>query len=159
MYYFIYCFSCLQAKPVISEAHVFNDAGLSFDVWSPETGSASGQVDTHGNGAADSWHNLSYADGKQKIRPDQLPLTADSCPADIAVAVGTCPAGSHNESVGGQDGNEWTDTSPGYLLAVKLWQEAIATDAAASRKVDLQKWLDSCRLPCVGVMSRIVVCR
>jgi len=130
----------LQAKPFISEAHVFNDAGLSFDVWSPETGSASAQVQTHGSDAADSWHNLSYADGKQKIRADKRPLTGDSCPADIALAVGTCPAGSHNESVGGQGGNEWTDTSPGYLLAVKLWQEAIATDAAASRKVaDLQK--------------------
>jgi len=130
----------LQAKPFISEAHVFNDAGLSFDVWSPETGSASAQLHTHGSGAADSWHNLSYADGKQKMRGEQRPLTADSCPADIALAVGTCPAASHNGSVGGQGGNEWTDTSPGYLLAVKLWQEAIATDAAASRTVaDLQK--------------------
>ena len=119
---------------------MFNDAGLSFDVWSPETGSASAQLHTHGTGAAASWHNLSYADGKQKIRADQRPPIADSCPANIAVAVGTCPAGSHNESVDGQGGNEWTDTSPGYLLAVKLWQEAIATDAAASRKVaDLQK--------------------
>jgi len=98
---------------------------------------------THGIVVADSWHNLSYADGMQKIRADQRPLIADSCPADVAIAVGTCPASSHNESVGSQGGKEWTDTSPGYLLAVKLWREAIATDAAASRKADLQKYLDS----------------
>ncbi len=136
----IHWFSCLQAKPFISEAHVFNDAGLSFDVWSPETGSARAQSCTHEPGSADSWHNLSYTDGKQKIRADKQPLITDSCPADITVAVGTCPAGSHNESAGGQGRNEWTDTSPGYLLAVKLWQEAIATDAAASRNAaDVQK--------------------
>ena len=129
-------FFCLQAKPFISEAHVFNDAGLSFDVWAPETGLASAQPSTRETGVADSSHNLSYGDGMHKITANQQPLVGDSCSADIAIAVGTCPAGSHNESVGGQGGNEWTNTSPGYLLAVKLWQEAIATDAAASRNAE-----------------------
>ncbi|KAA6425415.1 MAG: hypothetical protein FRX49_04908 [Trebouxia sp. A1-2] len=124
------------AKPFISEAHVFNDAGLSFDVWAPETGLASAQPSTRETGVADSSHNLSYGDGMHKITANQQPLVGDSCSADIAIAVGTCPAGSHNESVGGQGGNEWTNTSPGYLLAVKLWQEAIATDAAASRNAE-----------------------
>ena len=119
---------------------MFNDAGLSFDVWSPQTGSVRAQTCTHETGATDSWHDLSLADGMQKITADKQPLITNSCPADIAIAVGTCPEGSHNDSAGGQNGNEWTDTSPGYLLAVKLWQEAIATDAAASRNAaDMQK--------------------
>lgn len=101
--------------------------------WSPETGSASAQPSTNETGAADSSHNLSYSAGMQKVTANKGSLMTNSCPADIAIAVGTCPAGSHNESVDGHGGNEWTDTSPGYLLAMKLWQEAIAIDAAAFR--------------------------
>jgi len=112
---------------------VFNDAGLSFDVWSPETGSANAQPSTHETGTADSSDKLSYADGVQKYMADKQPLITDSCPADVTIAVGTCPAGFHNDSAGGQGVSRLTDTSPGYLLAVKLWQEAVATDAAASR--------------------------
>lgn len=41
----------LQAKPFINEAHVFNDAGLSFDVWPPynqqhQAASFTGQANT-----------------------------------------------------------------------------------------------------------------
>ncbi|KAA6412339.1 MAG: hypothetical protein FRX49_13787, partial [Trebouxia sp. A1-2] len=82
------------AKPFISEARVLYDAGLSFDVWSPETGSASAQ----------------------HMQPA---LTVSQWVAKV-VMNGQIPVQ--------------------YLLAVKLWQEAIATDAAASRNArDMQK--------------------
>jgi len=124
--------SGLQAKPFISEAHVFNDAGLSFDVWPPKTGSFSVPSSTHETGAADSSDN--DIDGLQTETLDKLPLVIDSCPADITTDAGTSSAGSHNTSTGsGNDGGESTDMSRGYLLAVKLWQEAVATVAAASR--------------------------
>ena len=132
-------FSCLQAKPFISEAHVFNDAGLSFDVWPPKTGSFSVPSSTHETGAADS--SDSNADGVQIEAIDKLPLVIDSCPADITNDAGICSAGSDNESIGsGNGGCGSTVISRGYLLAVKLWQEAVATVAAASRNAaHLQK--------------------
>ena len=117
-------FSGLQAKPFINEAHVFNDAGLSFDVWPPST--------RHETGAADGTD--SNADGVVMETSGKLPLVIDSCPADITTDAGTCSAGSHNSSVaGGNGGDGSTDMSRGYLLALKLWQEAVATVAAASR--------------------------
>ena len=125
-------FSGLQAKPFISEAHVFNDAGLSFDVWPPKPGSSSVPSSTHETGAADG--SDSNADGVVMETSGKLPLVIDSCPADIKSDAGTCSAGSHNSSVaGGNGGDGSTDMSRGYLLAVKLWQEAVATVAAASQ--------------------------
>jgi len=126
--------SGLQAKPFISEAHVFNDAGLSFDVWPPKTGSFSVPSSTHETGAADG--SDSNADGIViETSGNKLPLVIDSCPADITTDDGTCSTGSHNDSMGSGNGGGHgsTDVSRGYLLAVKLWQEAVATVAAASR--------------------------
>ncbi len=123
----------LQAKPFISEAHVFNDAGLSFDVWPPKTGSFSVTPFTHETGATDGSHSNT---GGVVIETsgNKLPLVIDSCPADITTVNGTNSAGSHNDSVGnGYGGGGSTEISRGYLLAVKLWQEAVATFAAASR--------------------------
>ena len=123
--------SGLQAKPFISEAHVFNDAGLSFDVWPPKTGLLSVSPSTYETGAADG--SGSNADGIVTETSDTLVI--DSCSADIKFDDGTCSTRSHNDVMGsgngGGDGS--TDMSRGYLLAVKLWQEAVATVAAASR--------------------------
>ena len=124
--------SGLQAKPFVSEAHVFNDAGLSFDVWPPKTGSFSVPSSTNETSGADGSDN--DIDALQTETLDKLPLVTDSCPADIITDDGTSSAGSHNTSMsGGNGGCGSTDISRGYLLAVKLWQEAVATVAAASR--------------------------
>ena len=124
--------SGLQAKPFISEAHVFNDAGLSFDVWPPKTGSFSVPTSTYEPGAADG--SDSNVDGIVIETSGKLPLVVDSCSADITSDAGTSSVSPHNISMGsGNDGGGSTDMSRGYLLAVKLWQEAVTTVAAASR--------------------------
>ncbi|KAL0040088.1 hypothetical protein WJX79_005748 [Trebouxia sp. C0005] len=120
------------AKPFISEAHVFNDAGLSFDVWPPKTGSFSVPTSTYEPGAADG--SDSNVDGIVIETSGKLPLVVDSCSADITSDAGTSSVSPHNISMGsGNDGGGSTDMSRGYLLAVKLWQEAVTTVAAASR--------------------------
>ncbi len=131
MYFLTNIISGLQAKPFISEAHVFNDAGLSFDVWPPKS-SFSVSSATYETGAADG--SDSNAGGGEIERTDKLPLVIDSCPADMTNGAGTCSTGSHNVSMGSSNGGDGsTDISRGYLMAVKLWQEAVATVAAASR--------------------------
>ena len=127
----------MQAKPFINEAHVFNDAGLSFDVWPPQTGSSAAQASDE----------ITPTDITADFDTDTVNspvttqnLTSDSCMADSLNAVGSCPAGmgsahlnlNKTVAVGGTiDVRPDKEISRGYLLAVKLWQEALATAAAA----------------------------
>lgn len=135
----------LQAKPFINEAHVFNDAGLSFDVWPPRTGSSASDtppkptaVDTADDSSHPSDPLASSNDGT--LRPeDHICLSdhANAAEEDRQFAVGNDDAvrgvaGSNNDSsvglaaAGEVVGNDM-GISRGYLLAVKLWEEAIAT--------------------------------
>ena len=133
------CGLLVQAKPFINEAHVFNDAGLSFDVWPPQTSSSAAQASDE----------VTPTDIKADFDTDTInsPVTAqnlasDSCAPDSLNGVGSCPAGmgsahlnsisNNTVAVGGtSDVRPDKEISRGYLLAVKLWQEALATAAAA----------------------------
>ena len=61
----------------------------------------------------------------------------DSCPAEvlpISNAAGSCSAGSQNTSTiaaASDDVGSESEMSRGFLLAVKLWQEALATVTVA----------------------------
>ena len=169
----------LQAKPFISEAHVFNDAGLSFDVWPPKPNHmhrshASGSTDdmtkdespniTAVLSAAASEADKTGQPGADKLLPLPGSCQADSssssaessqfrsCPSDAATASASEP--SHDSVIidSNPDGSASAvshdsvviDTVPdtevelprGFHLAVKLWQEAVATYATAQHSTD-----------------------
>ena len=69
---------------------------------------------------------------------NKLHLGTDSCSVDGAIASHSCWAGSASDSVSNSSstasvsGASSMEVSRGYLLAVKLWHEAVATFAAAS---------------------------
>ena len=139
--------SALQAKPFISEAHVFNDAGLMFDVWPPRTGSPAADAAPKSVAigvADDSSHHSEPMDssGFCALRPEDHTCFADSdtvadehkClagAADGITAVGSLANSSNGSSVsvaaaGNVFGSDM-DISRGYLLALKLWEEVVAT--------------------------------
>ena len=125
---------CLQTKAFISEAHVFNDAGLSFDVWPPKTGTHVHEPSSCENYAEDYLDSRNDADDRGS--PDSLGV--ESCSVDGISATNNCLAGSAHDSVSNGSstcsvsGASTMEVSRGYLLAVKLWHEAVARFAAAS---------------------------
>lgn len=125
----------LQAKPFINEAHVFNDAGLSFDVWPPKTGHLMSDPVPQSTATNKSSSSDDPDDVEDGLTVRDLGL--DSCPADPSAnsnAAGSCSAGSETKlSIANDNVRPEMEMSRGFLLAVKLWQEAVATVAAASR--------------------------
>ena len=88
------------------------------------------------NYAEDYADSLGVGDGVGSS--DKLHLGSDSCSVNRAIASDSCWAGSASDSVSNSssstslNGAGMTEISRGYLLAVKLWHEAVATFAAAS---------------------------
>lgn len=144
-------FLFFQAKPFINEAHVFNDAGLSFDVWPPRNGSSAADAPPKPiaiNPADDSSHpsDPTASSDDHILRPQD-----DICLADHAIAAeeGTQFAVGENDAIesvasltndssggvtaAGEVVGSDISISRGYLLAVKLWEETIATVNAKHR--------------------------
>ena len=136
----------LQAKPFISEAHVFNDAGVSFDVWPPTLGPHeprdSTDVSTGKTDSSDVTAVLAAANeeaDKLGLTKDDEPLPLpESCQADYSNPDGTCPLTpsaaaasdvSHDDVIAAAVPHN--DIQRGFHLAVKLWQEALKTFAEA----------------------------
>lgn len=130
---------------------MFNDAGLSFDVWPPRNGSPAADAPPKPiaiNPADDSSHPSSpMASSDDTQRPED-----HICLADHAIAAEEGmryrPAGENDptegvasltddSSVGAAAAGEVVGSdmgiSRGYLLAAKLWEEAIATVNAKHR--------------------------
>ena len=133
----------LQAKPFISEAHVFNDAGLSFDVWPPRTGSptADAAADSIAMDVADNSSHHSDPMGSSDLgtlRPEDHTCFAEldtvaakhkyRAGGDVTAvgSVASLSYGSSMAAAGKVLGNDM-EISRGYLLALKLWEEAVAT--------------------------------
>ena len=136
----------MQAKPFISEAHVFNDAGLMFDVWPPRTGSLAADAAPKSvakDVADDSSHHSGPRDssGFCALRTEDHTCFADSgtvadehkylagAANDTVVGSAACISNASTVSVAaaGEDFGSDMDISRGYLLALKLWEEVIAT--------------------------------
>ena len=130
---------------------MFNDAGLSFDVWPPRNGSSASDAPPKPiaiNPVDDSSHPsdplASSDDGT--LRPEDHTCLADHAIAaqedrHIAVggndAVGSLASSTNDSSVGVAAAGEVVGSdmgiSRGYLLAVKLWEEAVAIMNAKHR--------------------------
>ena len=140
----------LQAKPFINEAHVFNDAGLSFDVWPPSTGSSASDAPPKPvaiNPADDSSNPsdpMASSDNSTPGHEDHICLADHAVAAeedrhsDVQLgkngAVGGLASLTSDSSVGvGEVVGSDMGISRGYLLAVKLWEEVIATVNAKHR--------------------------
>ena len=137
--------AALQAKPFISEAHVFNDAGLSFDVWPPRTGRPTANAGAN-SVVMDVADNFSHhCDPMDSSAIGTLRLEDHTCLAELdtvaakhkyragagddVTALGSVASLSNGSSVvaAGEVFGSATEISRGYLLAVKLWEEAVAT--------------------------------
>ena len=122
-------FDGMQDKVFINEAQVFNDAGLSFDVWAPPTNNAASMATSPPPAS-----NCSPAKCQQSSNDtDQV---AEVCLADIgtdiAAATGLATSGKSNctDTTAADSNRSDEGIRPGFLLAVKLWKEAVATASA-----------------------------
>ena len=150
----------LQVKPFISEAHVFNDAGLSFDVWPPRTGTpasdtppkpipiglASDTADLSDPASCQSSVHDDW-DNKAEICLTDMDFAADkpgcsaasgkcmdatrSASQDDAVTTSQSKAGFELKAAASNMVGPDVGMSRGYLLAFKLWEEAVATVKSA----------------------------
>ena len=141
--------AALQVKPFISEAHVFNDAGLSFDVWPPRTGSLAAHAAPQSSAkdvADKSSHHSDPRDNNDSgtLRPEDRPedraciadfntiadghnyLASDDIMA-VGNVAGVSNGGSVSAATAGKVFESDMDISRGYLLALKLWEEVVAT--------------------------------
>lgn len=133
-----YC--VMQAKPYINEAHVFNDAGVSFDVWPPSIN----DIQDKPTGIL----RQACSIGQQQDDDGQSSIDNQEC-SNRGTSSGAFSAQSHLSSrehsghVCKDDSNTTAQTSAqseagtagmgrGYLLAAKLWQEAVLTLAASA---------------------------
>ena len=141
----------LQAKPFISEAHVFNDAGVSFDVWPPTLIPNQPKHSTSTLSGNHASSNISAVLAAADEEADKLGLTKDdeplplpeSCQADYSNPDGTCslipaaaaaPEVSHDDVIAAAV--PYNDIQRGFHLAVKLWQEALKTFAEAQHSMN-----------------------
>ena len=133
----VWCFA-VQAKPFINEAHVFNDAGLSFDVWPPRTGSSASDAPPKPTAislASDLDESLKPSNAQNQPELDAGVCLADK---DSYAESANCEASHGNGTVIGHAaasdvvGSD-LGMSRGYLLALKLWEEAVATVNAVHR--------------------------
>lgn len=128
----------MQAKPFISEAHVFNDAGLSFVVWPPVTGRPASDAPPQPPTTSAAEHPT--CDSGLSSDPDMSDFVEHTCLAENDINTASLSnsstvstAAAAGDPVGVEGG-----MSRGYLLALKLWEEAVATvDAAHGSSPDL----------------------
>lgn len=113
---------------------MFNDAGLSFVVWPPTTGRPASDAPPQPPAVSPAEYPTCASDPiKDRDLPDPLDHT---CLADSDTVPVSNPASSSNRSTVGTAvaddavGVEGS-MSRGYLLALKLWEEAVATVNAA----------------------------
>ena len=130
--------TALQAKPFINEAHVFNDAGLSFDVWPPRTGSPASDTPPKPTAiglASDLDESLKPSNGQDQpeigagVCMANQDSYAESAECEVSPGNGTDVGNAAASDVVGSD----MGMSRGYLLALKLWEEAVATVNAVHR--------------------------
>lgn len=111
---------------------MFNDAGLSFDVWPPITGSLASDAHTQ----PPATHAAEVPFCASGLSSDHDRVEHKSCLADGGID-GVCSSArsNNNISIGTAAANVGVGTgmSRGYLLASKLWEEAIATANAVDR--------------------------
>ena len=133
----------MQAKPYINEAHVFNDAGVSFDVWPPSSNNIQDEKITSFRQAC-SAEQQQADDGQSSIDNQECSnkgLSSGSCGAFSAQSY--LSSRDHTGHVCKDDNNTTAQASAqseagtagmgrGYLLAAKLWQEALLTLAASA---------------------------
>ena len=131
---------------------MFNDAGLSFDVWPPRNGSSASDAPPKPVAINPADDDSSYPCDPMASSDDSTPRPEDHiCLADHAIAaeedrhfdvskngaVGGVASLTNDSSVGVAAAGEVVGSdmgiSRGYLLAVKLWEEAIATVNAKHR--------------------------
>ena len=142
---FLHWDAALQVKPFISEAHVFNDAGLSFDVWPPRTGSPAAHAAPKSiakDVADNSSHHFDPMDSRAfgTLHPEDHACFADFdtiadqhkyLVTDDIIAVGNVAGlrngGSVSAAAAGKVQKSDMNISRGYLLALKLWEEVVAT--------------------------------
>lgn len=130
--------AALQAKPFINEAHVFNDAGLSFDVWPPRTGSPASDAPPKPTAITSADSSLHPEEHICLVDADTAAEKASCLIGDDDVAAVEGAASSSNGSSSGMAaasevvGSD-VGISRGYLLALKLWEEAIVTVNARHR--------------------------
>lgn len=123
---------CMQDKVFINEAQVFNDAGLTMDVWAPPKHTAASKASSSppaSNRSAESQQSSSDTD--QVAREEEEVCLAD-IGTDIAAATRLATSGKSNSTdTAAADSNRSDEgIRRGYLLAVKLWKEAVATASA-----------------------------
>lgn len=130
---------------------MFNDAGLSFDVWPPRTGSPASDAPPKPSAITSADSSLHPSDPRVSSGDSTTPSEEHIClvDADTAAEKASCPIGddavafegaassSNGSSVGVAAASDIVGSdvgvSRGYLLALKLWEEAIATMNAQHR--------------------------
>lgn len=115
------CTDTVQDRIFVNEAQVFNDAGLSFDVWTPPS------VPTVGSSSVASPQSSHAPDG---MTPEKVCAADNFTGAAAAAAHTSTSSKGQTESSGSDPG-----MTPGYLLAVKFWKEAVETAKAANSAV------------------------
>ena len=133
----------MQAKPYINEAHVFNDAGLSFDVWPPSNSNIQDEFTASLTQACNA-EQQQAEDGQSSTDNQQCSTrgcSSGSCGAFSAQSYlssrdhtgPVCKDGSNSTcQASAQSEAGSADVGRGYLLAAKLWQEALLTLAASA---------------------------
>lgn len=131
----------MQAKPYINEAHVFNDAGLSFDVWPPRFSNQQHRAATNSTPAsstkgylvAQCSNDMQQCDIEEDgSRGAQSALLLSQNTNDECV----CKIDSNTTAQAAMKEQEATIVGRGFLLAEKLWQETLLTLDAAAQPVE-----------------------
>ena len=127
----------MQAKPYINEAHVFNDAGLSFDVWPPRLSNQQHRAATNST-QDDSTKGYIVAQSSNEMQ--QCDIEDDGSRGAQSASLLSqnksyecvCKIDSNITAQAAMKEQEATILGRGFLLAEKLWQETLlALDAAA----------------------------
>ena len=130
----------MQAKPYINEAHVFNDAGLSFDVWPPSLSNKDYRPATNFTKAF-STNQRNAAQSSSEMQQCNIEEHSSRCAQSASLYVNHDKV---DELVCKSDGNttqavmeeqDATIVGRGFLLAEKLWQEMLLTLDAATLSV------------------------
>ena len=94
---------CLQVKPFVNEAHLFNDAAIFFDVWPPQLGYMQDQCTAVGADNDYMFHQDTYISNCNQVK-DTTHYHAD------AILRNSCAP---------------LMPSTGLLLVRKLWKEVV----------------------------------
>lgn len=139
----------VQAKPYINEAHVFNDAGLSFDVWPPYTNLDQHKSTAHSEQTCDVSADLAGVHGSSDLQQHSAQnsccTSEPSTQSYLTRKVSTVQSYSSSDKGDKCGCNSDSDLTQqvagavhqgagvkgrGFLLAAKLWQEILLTVTA-----------------------------